>query len=60
MLKTLILRELEIVDFDRFQYTLDEIFDELKAISEKTNELEKNFKTHRHCIDKPYSEKPAW
>lgn len=26
----------------------------------RLSELEKNFKTHRHNMDKRYSEKPAW
>jgi len=57
--KILILRKLKLVDLDRFQYALDEIISEIDTNKKEMKELEKNFKAHRHNMDKSYSEKPA-
>lgn len=50
---------------DEFKLITREVFsavleEDLGVLWKKVNELEKAFKTHRHALDKPYSEKPAW
>lgn len=60
ILRELIGKKLSLVDLDRFQYALDEIIGELLSLKKEHEETVKNFKAHRHNMDKHYSEKPAW
>lgn len=49
--------DLHLISRQVFSAVLEE---DLGKIWKKLNEIEKAFKTHRHALDKPYSEKPSW
>ena len=59
-LKAHILAELTICDMSRFNYFLYDLTGELRELTKKIDTLEKNFKNHRHALDKTYGEKPIW
>jgi len=55
--KAILADKLELPQRDIILPFIRDLFTDL---SKRVDELESSFKKHRHQMDKPYSEKPAW
>ena len=60
ILRLCIAKKLDLVDLDRFEYFVETAIGEIDQIETDIENLTKQFKNHRHSLDKTYGEKPNW